>query len=60
MLPGEAAQAIGPVLDMRKLSDEYVSGNGFTAAMVGLGCLDLRGDDVYADVEWFGYRTKEV
>jgi beta-xylosidase len=47
---------VGPVLDMRKLSDEYVKGNGFSSAMVGFGCQDLRGDDAFADVEWFDYR----
>lgn len=59
-LPGETVQQVGPVLDMRKLSDEYVNGNGFTAAMVGFGCQDLRGDDAYADVEWFDYRAEET
>lgn len=56
-LPGEEKQEIGPMLDMRKLSDEYVNGNGFTAAMMGFGCQDLRGNDAYADIAWFDYQT---
>ena len=59
-IPGGEKQAVGPVLDMRKLSDEYVNGNGFTAAMVGFGCHDLRGDDAFADVEWFDYHAEEA
>lgn len=56
--PGEAAQVVGPALDMRILSDEHVDGNGFTAAMTGICCQDLRGDGVYADFDWFDYRDK--
>ena len=48
---------IGPVLDMRLLSDEHVNGNGFTAAMCGVCCEDLRGDGISADFEWFTYRN---
>lgn len=59
-LPGEASQPIGPTLDMRKLSDEAVHGNGFTAAMVGFGCQDLRGEAAYADVQWFDYRAEDA
>ena len=57
-IPGGEKQFVGPVLDMRKLSDEYVNGNGFSSAMVGFGCQDLRGDDAFADVEWFDYHAE--
>ncbi|MBQ8200851.1 MAG: hypothetical protein IJZ74_03680 [Clostridia bacterium] len=56
-IPGGKKQAVSPVLDMQQLSGEYVRGNGFTAVMVGFCCHDLRGDDAFADVEWFDYRT---
>ena len=52
-LPGEEARLVGPVLNMRILSDEHVDGNGFTSAMIGICCQDLRGDQVYADFDWF-------
>lgn len=54
----EPRQAIGPELDMRILSDEHVDGNGFTSAMIGVCCQDLRGDGTYADFEWFDYRDQ--
>ena len=54
----EPRQAIGPELDMRILSDEHVDGNGFTSAMIGVCCQDLRGDGTYADFEWFDYKDQ--
>ena len=50
-----ALQPLGPELDLRVLSDEHVEGNGFTSAMIGICCQDLRGDGCYADFEWFEY-----
>ena len=55
-LPGKEKQPVGDPLDLRILSDEHVEGNGFTAAMTGICCQDLRGDGVYADFDWFEYR----
>ena len=49
------ARRLGPELDMRILSDEHVNGNGFTSAMIGVCCQDLRGDGCFADFEWFEY-----
>lgn len=56
--PGKEPRAIGPALDMRILSDEHVNGNGFTSAMTGVCCQDLRGDGCFADFEWFEYRDR--
>lgn len=42
-------------LDMRHLSDEYIQGNGFTGAMVGIGCQDLAGDGTHADFSHLKY-----
>lgn len=57
-LPGGRMQPVGPTLDMRILSDEYVIGNGFTSAMIGVCCQDLQGNGCYADFEWFTYRNE--
>lgn len=43
-------------LDMKILSDEYVNGNGFTGAMVGVSCQDLLGNGIYTDIDWFEYK----
>ena len=42
-------------LDMRNLSDEHIQGNGFTGAMVAIGCQDLFGDGIHADFSFFKY-----
>lgn len=42
-------------LDMRHLSDEHIQGNGFTGAMVGIGCQDLAGDGIHADFAYLRY-----
>lgn len=55
-LPGKEKQPVGDSLDLRILSDEQVDGNGFTAAMTGICCQDLRGDGAFADFDWFDYR----
>ncbi|MEN8906264.1 MAG: glycoside hydrolase family 43 protein [Clostridiales bacterium] len=47
---------IGKTLDMKIISDEHVNGNGFTGAMIGMTCQDLRGDGVYASFDWFEYK----
>ena len=52
---GEEYTAIGAILDMRMLSDERVSGNGFTGAMVGVACQDLIGDGVTAKFSKLNY-----
>ena len=52
---GDEPTDIGPVLDMRILSDEHVNGNGFTSAMIGICCQDLQGDGCAADFAWFDY-----
>ncbi|QEY35287.1 family 43 glycosylhydrolase [Caproiciproducens galactitolivorans] len=56
---GEQYQKLGPVLNMRVLSDEHVDGNGFTGAMVGICCQDLRGDGVFSDFDWFDYQQAD-
>lgn len=57
-LPGGEMQPIGLVLNMRILSDEYVIGNGFTSAMIGVCCQNLQGSGCHADFEWFTYRDE--
>lgn len=42
-------------LDMRHLSDEHIQGNGFTGAMVAIGCQDLAGDGIHADFAFLRY-----
>lgn len=44
--------------DMAVLSDEHVHGNGFTGAMVGMLCEDLKSKDCYADFDWFQYQER--
>lgn len=44
-------------LDMRKMSDEEIEGNGFTGAMVGIGCQDLAGDGIHADFAFLKYEV---
>lgn len=42
-------------LNMCHLSDEYIKGNGFTGAMLGIGCQDLAGDGIHADFAYLHY-----
>jgi xylan 1,4-beta-xylosidase len=39
-----------------KLSDEYVRGNGFTGAFVGMHCQDTSGRNRPADFDYFSYK----
>jgi xylan 1,4-beta-xylosidase len=48
---GEQWQAVGPVLDMSKLSDDHAA--GFTGAMIGLCAQDLGGLHTHADFDGF-------
>lgn len=49
-------QQIGPDLDSKVLSDEYMQRNSFTGAFSGLCCQDLSGERLYADFDYFEYR----
>lgn len=49
-------KAIGPVGDMRHISDEHIEGNGFTGSMIGVSCQDIQGDGVHADFLWLDYQ----
>lgn len=50
---------VGNVLDMKNISDEHITGNGFTGSMLGANCSDLQGDGVYADFLFFDYKEYE-
>lgn len=41
--------AVGETLDMRNISDEHTDGNGFTGSMLGVNCVDIQGDGVWAE-----------
>ena len=49
---------IGAPMDCSFLSDEACEEGWFTGAMVGICCQDLTGGGVYADFDWFEYRTE--
>lgn len=53
---GETWQAIGPVLDYSKLSDDYGSTLRFTGAMIGVSAQDVGGTNAVADFDYFDYR----
>ncbi|MDR3458293.1 MAG: glycoside hydrolase family 43 protein [Verrucomicrobiae bacterium] len=55
---GRAWQAVGPVLDASKLSDDYGTGLHFTGALVGLCCQDLKDHAVWGDFDYFEYRPR--
>lgn len=56
-LDGESFQSLHTQpLNMFHLSDEYIEGNGFTGAMVGIGCQDLAGDGIHADFAYLRYQ----
>ena len=50
---------LGESYDCSFLSDEACKEGWFTGAMVGLCCQDLTGAGVYADFDWFEYKTGE-
>ena len=54
---GVAWQAIGPVLDASKLSDDYGHYLHFTGAMVGLCAQDLNDRTALADFDYFEMRN---
>lgn len=53
-------QAIGPILDASKLSDDYGSTLHFTGAFAGLCCQDLGGTHARADFDYFLLRDDTV
>jgi xylan 1,4-beta-xylosidase len=46
-------QAVGPALDMTKLSDDYGNSLHFTGAMIGICAQDLGGTRAAADFDYF-------
>ncbi len=46
---------IGPILDMRNISDEHIIGNGFTGSMLGVNCCDCQGDGISANFRYLKY-----
>jgi xylan 1,4-beta-xylosidase len=50
---GQGWNAIGPVLDASKLSDDYGQGLHFTGAFVGICAQDLNGTKAVADFDYF-------
>ncbi len=50
---GRTFDSFGQALDATKLSDDYVSGWGFTGAFVGLCCQDLSAGARAADFDFF-------
>lgn len=52
---GSDWQAVGPVLDLGQLSDEYEGKLGFTGTFVGLCAQDLSGTFKHADFDYFRY-----
>ncbi len=46
---------IGPVLDMKNISDEHIEGNGFTGSMLGVNCCDVQGDGCSAEFLYLDY-----
>ena len=54
-----AWHAIGPVLESKVLSDDYVVPMGFTGMFVGIACHDVNGTKHYADFDYFLYEETE-
>jgi xylan 1,4-beta-xylosidase len=54
---GIAWQAVGPVLDASRLSDDYGNYLHFTGAMAGLCAQDVGGTKAVADFDYFEMRT---
>lgn len=52
----EEETAVGEALDMRNISDEHIAGNGFTGSMLGVNCVDVQGDRVFAEFSEIVYR----
>jgi xylan 1,4-beta-xylosidase len=52
---GQDWQAVGPILDASKLSDDYGQGLHFTGTFVGLCVQDLNGMGTFADFDYFSF-----
>ena len=52
-------QSIGPVLDMTRLSDDYLGKLRFTGTMVGICVQDLQKSEIYADFDYFSLIEKD-
>lgn len=51
---------IGELLDMSKLSDDYIGGKAFTGTFIGICCQDLTGENKYADFDYFKYEEFDL
>jgi xylan 1,4-beta-xylosidase len=49
-------EQLEPILDMGRLSDDYIGGKSFTGNFVGICCQDLSGSRKHADFDYFEYR----
>lgn len=58
-LQGVTFQAIGPVFDTSKFSDEYCKYGEFTGTFVGMACSDQLYHQHYADFDFFDYSADE-
>ena len=58
-LDGRKFIPIGRSLDMKNISDEHITGNGFTGTMLGVNCCDHQGDGIGADFRYFDYKEYE-
>ncbi len=54
-LTENAFKPIGPVLDMKNISDEHIVGNGFTGSMLGVNCCDCQLDGAEAEFSYLKY-----
>jgi xylan 1,4-beta-xylosidase len=52
-------KAIGPVIDIRYLSDDFVDPIRFTGNFVGICAQDLGGTRKHADFDYFSYRDED-
>jgi xylan 1,4-beta-xylosidase len=52
-------RSIGPILEAKVLSDDYVQPMGFTGMFVGIACQDLNGEKHYADFDYLLYKETE-
>lgn len=54
---GKDFQPVPVVLESYKLSDDYIRGGGFfTGAFVGINCIDISGNNLPADFDYFSYK----
>ncbi|MBN1798349.1 MAG: glycoside hydrolase family 43 protein [Spirochaetales bacterium] len=52
-------KAIGPILESKVLSDDYVNPLGFTGMFAGIACQDLNGTNCHADFDYFLYKEEQ-